>query len=110
MRASSSLKRISAKVLPSSVLPTPVGPKNKNVPIGLLGSLSPERDKRIAFAIFVTASSCPITRLCITCSIPINFLDSSSIRRFTGIPVHLATIHPMSSSSISSLSRRFLPD
>ena len=34
----------------SSVLPTPVGPRNRNEPIGRLGSESPARERRIALA------------------------------------------------------------
>src|SRR5579859_6126749 len=41
--AVSSLKRYSASALVSSVLPTPVGPKNMNEPIGRFGSCSPAR-------------------------------------------------------------------
>ena len=40
-----------------TVLPTPVGPKNKKEPIGRLGSESPARLRRIAFATASTASS-----------------------------------------------------
>ena len=46
-----------SNVLQSSVLPTPVGPKNKKEPIGRLGSESPARLRRIAFATASTASS-----------------------------------------------------
>ena len=46
-----------AKVLHNSVLPTPVGPKNKKLPYGLFGSDRPERERRMALATAVTASS-----------------------------------------------------
>ena len=59
----SSSNRLSASVFASSVLPTPVGPKNKNEPIGLLGSLIPALDLIIASVTLVTASSCPTTLL-----------------------------------------------
>jgi hypothetical protein len=36
--------------LASSVLPTPVGPRNRNEPIGRLGSLRPARARRTASA------------------------------------------------------------
>jgi len=39
--AFSSPNKLSAKAFESSVFPTPVGPKNKNEPIGLDGSFSP---------------------------------------------------------------------
>ena len=48
--ARSSSNRKSASVRASSVLPTPVGPRNRNEPIGRFGSDSPARDRRIALA------------------------------------------------------------
>ena len=47
----------SANAFASSVLPTPVGPRNKNEPIGFVGSLIPALERIIASVIFVTASS-----------------------------------------------------
>jgi len=47
IKASSLSKRISASAFESSVFPTPVGPKNRNEPIGLVRSLSP------AFALLI---------------------------------------------------------
>ena len=47
----------SARVLQSSVLPTPVGPKKMNEPIGLFGFFSPTLPRRIALAIEDTALS-----------------------------------------------------
>ena len=38
----------SASARASSVLPTPVGPRNRNVPIGRSGSLRPARERRSA--------------------------------------------------------------
>src|ERR1700712_885561 len=61
--AVSSLNRYSASALVSSVLPTPVGPKNMNDPIGRLGSCKPARDRRTAVATACTASAWPTTRL-----------------------------------------------
>ena len=54
---------LSASAFASSVLPTPVGPKNKNEPVGLLGSVSPTLPLLIALDTEDTASSCPITLL-----------------------------------------------
>ena len=54
--ASSVPNKLSANALDNSVLPTPVGPKNKNEPIGLLGFLSPTLLLLIAFATASTAS------------------------------------------------------
>ena len=50
--------------LASSVLPTPVGPKNKKLPIGLLGSLIPALALTTASATKSTALSWPTTRSC----------------------------------------------
>lgn len=45
-----------ASALQSSVLPTPVGPRKINEPIGRLGSLRPTLPRRIALATELTAS------------------------------------------------------
>ena len=55
--AFSSPKRLAAKARANSVLPTPVGPKNKNEPIGRFGSLRPARARRTALETATTASS-----------------------------------------------------
>ena len=60
----SSSKRASARAFASSVLPTPVGPKNKKLPIGFVGSFIPALDRIIASTTLSTASFCPITLLC----------------------------------------------
>ena len=57
----SSSNKFCAKAFANSVLPTPVGPKNRKEPIGLLGSFMPALDLIIDSVIFVTASSCPMT-------------------------------------------------
>jgi ATP-dependent Clp protease ATP-binding subunit ClpB len=41
-----------ANDLANSVLPTPVGPRNKKLPIGLFGSLIPELAKSLAASLF----------------------------------------------------------
>ncbi len=46
--AVSSSNRNSASALVSSVLPTPVGPRNRNEPIGRFGSFRPARARRTA--------------------------------------------------------------
>src|SRR4051795_9881054 len=48
--ASSSPKSVSASARASSVLPTPVGPRNRNEPTGRFGSPSPARARRPARA------------------------------------------------------------
>ncbi|MNE42889.1 hypothetical protein D3C80_1370390 [compost metagenome] len=45
----------------ASVLPTPVGPANRNEPTGLSGALSPARDSLIAVDSESMAGSCPNT-------------------------------------------------
>ena len=64
MRLSSSPKSASPSALHSSVLPTPVGPRKMNEPMGRLGSFRPARARRTARATAFTASSWPTTRLC----------------------------------------------
>ena len=59
---SSESKRYSASDFASWVFPTPVGPKNMNVPIGLPGSLMPALLRWIARTTFSMASSCPMMR------------------------------------------------
>ena len=46
--ARSSSKRKSASALASSVLPVPVGPRNRNEPVGRFGSEMPARERRTA--------------------------------------------------------------
>ncbi len=66
--ASSNMNSASERA--TSVLPTPVGPRKMNEPIGRLGFLSPARERRIARVTRPIAWSCPITRLCSWSSIP----------------------------------------
>ena len=54
--AASSPKSASASVRASSVLPTPVGPRKRKLPIGRLGSESPALARLIASATASTAS------------------------------------------------------
>jgi len=54
---SSVSNRASARALESSVLPTPVGPRKMNEPVGRAGSESPARARSTASATAVTASS-----------------------------------------------------
>src|SRR4029450_10008961 len=102
--ARSSSNRNSASARASSVFPTPVGPRNTNEPIGLLGSESPARVRRMAFAPASTASCWSTTRLCSSSSIRTSFCISPSMRRDTGMPVHVEPPPPPSSSSTSSFS------
>ncbi len=107
--AASSSNRNCASARASSVFPTPVGPRNRNEPIGLRGSLSPDFARRTASETRRTASSCPTTRAESRSSMDRSFLTSPSTSRETGIPVHRETISATSSSSTSSFSRRVGP-
>ena len=98
IKAFSSPNSVSANAFDNSVLPTPVGPKNKNEPIGLFGSFSPTLPLLIAFATASTASFCPITLACKFFSRFFNFSFSSSVIFFAGIPVQLAITSAIFSS------------
>ena len=100
----SSSNRHSASALASSVLPTPVGPRNKKLPMGRFSSAMPARLRRIASLTFSTASFWPMTRLCSTSGRCSSFSRSPSINLATGIPVHRATILAISSSVTLSCS------
>ena len=100
--------KVDANDLASSVLPTPVGPKNKKLPIGLLGSLIPALALTTASATKSTALSWPTTRSCSISARFSNFSLSVSTNLETGIPVHELTISPISSSVTISLIIRSL--
>ncbi len=91
-----------ARAFDSSVLPTPVGPRNMNDPIGLSGSLSPTLARLTALEMEFTASSCPMTLSCRSSSRLSSFSDSLSVSFFTGTLVHLETTCAMSSSVTTS--------
>jgi len=105
--AFSSSNRNSASARAVSVLPTPVGPRKMNEPMGRLGSCSPLRDRRTALATAWTASFCPTTRCSSRSSIRTSFSRSPSSIRATGMPVQAATTLAMSSSETSCASRRW---
>ena len=65
-------------------MPTPVGPRNRNDPIGRFGSCSPTLPLRIARATARTASSCPMTRLCSVSSSRSSLSLSFSVSCVTG--------------------------
>ena len=60
----SSPNRNSASVLASSVLPTPVGPRKMNEPLGRFGSFRPARVRRTLWLTALMAFSWPMMRLC----------------------------------------------
>ncbi len=92
MSAWSSSNRNSASAFVSSVLPTPVGPRNIKEPMGRLGSCSPARARLTAVETALTASVWPITRLPSASSIFRSFSRSPSSIRSTGMPVQRDTI------------------
>ena len=98
IKCSSLSNKKPAKALHSSVLPTPVGPKNKNDPVGRFGSDKPERERRIALATAAIASSWPTTRSCSLPSICSNFSRSPCMSLATGMPVARATTSAISSA------------
>ena len=79
-------------------MPTPVGPKNRNEPIGLFGSFSPTLPLLIALLTASTASFWPITLLCNVSSRCFSLSFSSCVILFTGILVQLAITSAISSS------------
>ena len=95
---SSVSNRNSASALQSSVLPTPVGPRNRNEPFGRRGSASPARERRMASETMRTASSWPTTRRDSASSIRKSFSFSPSSIFETGMPVHFETTSAISSS------------
>ncbi len=102
--ARSSSNRNSASALASSVLPTPVGPRNRNEPVGRFSSAMPERARRTASDTARTASACPTTRLPSSSSMRSSFAVSPSSMRPAGMPVHAETTSATSSGPTSSLS------
>ena len=74
--------------------------------MGRLGSDSPARLRRTAFATSFNASSCPTTRSRRRSSICTSLATSPSSIFETGMPVHFETTRATSSSSTSSFSMR----
>ena len=94
-----------ASAFASSVLPTPVGPRNKKLPMGRPGFAMPARLRRMASHTFCTASCCPMTRWCRMPSRPSSFSRSPSTSFSTGMPVQRATMRAISSSVTRSRRR-----
>ena len=90
----------------SSVLPTPVGQRNRNTPLGLSGSDMPALDLLIALLTAVTALSCPTTDSDSFFSKLSNFSFSDNIIDETGMPVHFDTTFA-TISSVTLLRRSF---
>ena len=84
---SSESKRYSASDFASWVFPTPVGPKNMKVPIGLPGSLIPALFLWMARTTLSIASSCPMILFLSTSRIFSRRLLSFSATLPDGMPV-----------------------
>ncbi|OPZ40999.1 MAG: hypothetical protein BWY95_02714 [Bacteroidetes bacterium ADurb.BinA104] len=108
IRASSVPNICSASCLASRVLPTPVGPRKRNEPIGLLGFFKPHRLLLIALARVSIALSCAITFDFRAGDRFFSFSPSSLASFCTGIPVIIDTTEAIFSSS--TISRRLLSD
>ena len=105
--ADSSLNSADESVRASSVLPTPVGPRNMKEPIGREGSLSPALARRMARETALTASSWPIIRSCRRCSRCSSLSVSLWLSSLTGMPVHALTTSAISSAvTVQRLSSR----
>ena len=105
--AFSSSNRNSASARAVSVLPTPVGPRKMNEPMGRFGSCNPLRERRTALDTALMASFWPMTRCSSRSSILTSFSRSPSSIRDTGMCVHAATTWAMSSSVTSWRSKRW---
>ena len=95
----SSSNRHSASAFASSVLPTPVGPRNRKLPIGRFGSAMPARERRMAsrdllhgLVLTDDAAGGGSSSRCRS------FSRSPSTSFATGIPVQRATMSAISSS------------
>ncbi len=100
--AASSSNRNSARALVSSVLPTPVGPRNRKLPSGRFGSFRPARARRTASETAAKASSWPTTRADRASSIFSSFSRSPSSILSTGTPVQRLTTAAICSASTTS--------
>mmetsp|Transcript_20367 Transcript_20367/g.56750 ORF Transcript_20367/g.56750 Transcript_20367/m.56750 type:complete len:262 (-) Transcript_20367:824-1609(-) len=99
----SSSNSSAARALASSVLPTPVGPRNrKDAP--RLRAAKPARPRSTASATALTASFWPTTRLCSSLDRCSSFSRSVCCKRTTGMPVHLDTTVAISSGPTASVS------
>ena len=95
-----SIPIVKASCLLNSVLPTPVGPENKNEPIGLPSTLSPALESLMVEERLSTASSCPnITLFKFSSSFSSDTLSEEETV-FTGILAMEATIFSISISEI----------
>ena len=105
MSAWSLPKRKFASARASSVLPTPVGPRNTKLPTGRFGFFSPARERRIAREIAEIAFSWLITRRWSSASIRSSLSPSSWLIDAIGTPVHFETTSSISCLADDDLAR-----
>ena len=91
-------KSRSASVLARWVLPTPVGPRKRNEPMGLSGSFSPALLRWMALTTSSTAFSWPMTLLSRAGRSPWSLDTPDKDILLIGIPVILETVLRMSDS------------
>ncbi len=89
--------RKAASARATSVLPTPVGPRNRNEPAGRAVAFKPARERRMARARAEMAFSWLMMRLCNSSSMRSSLVISSSRMAVMGTPVQRATTSSMSS-------------
>src|SRR5438093_661618 len=90
--ASRSPNMYSASVCARKVLPTPVGPRKMNEPMGRRGSFKSARLRRSALEIAMTASSWPMTLPFNSPSIASSFCVSFCSMRESGTPVRFVVL------------------
>mmetsp|Transcript_39450 Transcript_39450/g.125407 ORF Transcript_39450/g.125407 Transcript_39450/m.125407 type:complete len:253 (+) Transcript_39450:1049-1807(+) len=96
--ASAEPKKVAANVLHRAVLPTPVGPENIKLAIGLSGLRRPARARRKALETLRTASCWPTMLSCSSSSRRMRRADSEEETCSTAMPVQLDTTWATSSS------------
>ena len=97
-----------ASSLARCVLPTPVGPRKRKVPIGLFGSFRPTRLRWMLLTKVSIALSCPMTLDSKACRIPFSRTPSDWAMRCTGTPEIMDTTSSIwGASTVSRLSFNF---
>mmetsp|Transcript_3787 Transcript_3787/g.14037 ORF Transcript_3787/g.14037 Transcript_3787/m.14037 type:complete len:286 (+) Transcript_3787:922-1779(+) len=99
----SSSNSSAASVLASSVLPTPVGPRKRKLPVGCPPRDMPARARSTALATAVTAAGCATTRSASLSASLSSFVRSLVVSLETGMPVHRATTSAISWSPTTSV-------
>ena len=98
----------SASIFARWVLPTPVGPRKRKLPIGLFGSARNALLRLRALAIAFIAGSCPITTSPSEFSMPISFSAVVAFIFSTGTPLMELTVSATSSAVTDMVSSAWL--